>query len=301
MDREVGCLRVKASAKVNLSLEVLGKRTDGYHEVRSVMQSIDIVDELWLERSTQLALAADDEGLAGEDNLVVRAAELLRHERGQTLGAAMRLKKGIPVAAGLGGGSADAAAALVGLEQLWGPRLSPEQIATLASSLGSDVPFFLRGGTALALGRGEVIRPIARGLEAWLVLLVPPHSVPGKTAKLYGSLSAELWTSGERTLLLAEAISRGRGIAGELMVNSFESIASRLFPELATHRAAMLESGASSVHLSGAGPAIFALLPAEQEASSIAARLSERGYNPLVARTLGSQEARLSPRPARAP
>jgi 4-diphosphocytidyl-2-C-methyl-D-erythritol kinase len=296
----VGLLHVKTWAKVNLSLEVLGKRADGFHEVRSVMQSIGIADELSLEDASQLTLTVDHEALAGEDNLVMRAAELLRGERGQPLGAAMRLKKRIPVAAGLGGGSADAAAALVGLEQLWGPELSPEQVGTIASSLGSDVPFFLQGGTALALGRGEVIRPIARGLAAWLVLLVPDHSLPGKTAVLYRGRSPDRWTSGERTLLLAEAISSGGAIAGDLMFNAFEGIASQLFPQFTSHRSAMLEAGASSVHLSGSGPAMFAVLSTEQEASSVATRLSERGYSPIVTRTLGAAEARLSPRPREA-
>jgi 4-diphosphocytidyl-2-C-methyl-D-erythritol kinase len=294
----MGRLRVTAWAKVNLSLEVLGRRPDGFHEVRSLMQSISIADDLWLEPAQDLSLAADDSEMSGRENLVLRAARLLRSERGEGLGAAIRIGKGIPVAAGLGGGSADAAAALLALEQLWGPRTPAEQIASLAARLGSDVPFFLRGGTALSLGRGEVIRPISRGLSAWLVILAPPHDLSGKTAALYARLGRELWTSGERTLRLAEDISSGRPIAGDTLFNVFEPIADQLFPELAAHREAMLEAGAPGVHLSGAGPAIFTVVAEEEKARGIERRLAARGYSPMVARTLGADEARPKPRPA---
>src|SRR5688500_15047283 len=138
-----GRLTLTAHAKVNLTLEVLGKRADGFHDIRSVMQRISLADTLTVERAEGLTLTCSDPGLEGPENLVWRAAELLRTECGVAEGAALRLEKRIPVAAGLGGGSSDAAAALRGLNELWRLRLSGERLWELGARLGSDVPFFL--------------------------------------------------------------------------------------------------------------------------------------------------------------
>jgi len=295
----VSGLRITACAKVNLSLEVLGKRPDGFHEIRTVMQSISLVDELALEQAETLELECHPVELGGEGNLVMRAARMLQRVATRPLAARITLRKGIPPASGLGGASADAAAALVGLSELWGLSLPDPEMVALASSLGSDVPFFLHGGTAVALGRGEVIQPLPDVRRLWLVLLIPPHGLAAKTAELYRLLRPEHWSSGERTLRLAESISRRGQVSEELMGNCFESVSDLAFPGLASCREAMLSAGAPAVHLSGAGPALFSLFPTEEEAAMVAGRLSSAGQRPLLAHTLSSAEARPSPEPRR--
>ncbi len=295
-------VQVVAFAKVNLSLEVLGKRTDGFHQVRTAMQSISLADRLEMLPKETLSLECDQQALEGEDNLVLRAAQVLQAaappcHRGLEGGAWSRgarivLRKGIPVAAGLGGASSDAAATLVGLSRLWRLDTPPEGLRSLAAQLGSDVPFFLAGGTALAGGRGEVIEPLPDALTRWMVLLVPPHGLAGKTAQLYRLLRPEHWSSGERTLLLAESLRCSGETPEELLGNAFEAVADRAFPELAACRRAMLVAGAASVHLSGAGPALFSFFRTEAEAREVGARLSRAGYTPLRARTLTADEAR---------
>ncbi len=285
-------VRVTAYAKVNLSLEVLGKRPDRFHEVRTVMQSISLGDELTMEESEDLSLECETPGLEGEDNLVQRAARALREARGASRGARIVLTKGIPVAGGLGGASVDAAATLVGLARLWGWDISRGELQDLAARLGSDVPFFLSGGTVMASGRGEIVELLPDVAPSWLVLLVPSHSLAAKTAELYRRMTPDCWSSGERTDRLAAGIRRGEPIQEELLTNSFEMVAGQLFPSLADHRKALLEAGATSVHLSGAGPAVFALFQTEPAAALVAERLSRAGHQPLLARTLRAEEAR---------
>jgi len=160
-------VRGLAYAKINLTLEVTGKRPDGYHELVSIMQTISVADELSLSRASDLTLDCDQPELAGEDNLVLRAARLLG------AGGHFELRKRIPVAAGLGGGSSDAALALRLLDTVHHLHLTPEQLLDAAAKLGSDVPFFLHGGTALIEGRGERVRPLADLPQHWLVLVNP--------------------------------------------------------------------------------------------------------------------------------
>jgi 4-diphosphocytidyl-2-C-methyl-D-erythritol kinase len=163
-----------AHAKINLTLDVLGRRPDGYHELRSVMQTVSLADELTVEAAPHLSLEVDRDGSSppghagvpeGRANLVWRAAEELRRRRGYQGGARLRLCKRIPAAAGLGGGSSDAAATLLSLNALWGLRCSRADLVEVAAALGSDVPFFLWGGTALVSVRGERVQP----------LLLPAH------------------------------------------------------------------------------------------------------------------------------
>ena len=182
--------RLSAPAKVNLTFEALGRRADGYHEVRTVLHAISLADEVAFAPADELRLvveppvgaeAADARALSpvvsaptGDDNLVLRAARLLRREAGVTAGAAIRLRKRIPVAAGLGGGSSDAAATLRGLRRLWGLDLDADALRELAAQLGSDVPFFVTGGAALGEGRGERLTPLPPAQGRVVVMAPPP-------------------------------------------------------------------------------------------------------------------------------
>lgn len=254
---------LQAPAKINWTLEVLGKRSDGYHEIRSLKQTIDVNDTLALERAEELKITVDgDEGLADmprEQNLAFRAADLLRRHAGLQTGGHVRLTKGIPVAAGLGGGSSDAAAVLCGLRVLWGLAISDEELAELGSQLGSDVPFFLRGGTALAAGRGEVIEPLPDA-QAQRVQIAPPppRVVMDKTARMYAALREEHYTDGSRTAALAERIRRGEPVRDEDCFNVFELVLAEVDPKAAVAFEAARHSGRRP-HLCGSGPAYFTL------------------------------------------
>jgi len=182
-------LTIRTSAKVNLCLRVLGRRADGYHEIETVLHTVGLWDRLSLSPipgEPRIALEADTPDVpSDEGNLCWRAADLIARHAKAPDGVAIRLEKSIPVAAGLGGGSSDAAATLVGLARLWELDLAPEEVASLAAQLGADVPFFLRGGCCLARGRGEELDPVPE-LSAWLVLVVPERRVP--TAQAYAAL-----------------------------------------------------------------------------------------------------------------
>ena len=252
-------VRATACAKVNWSLEVLQRRPDGYHEVRTVIQTIDLCDTLELHPAAELYLEAQGEALPpAEENLVMKAARLLREHCDGLPGARMRLSKAIPVAAGLGGGSSDAAAALRGLNELWRLGLDQEALADVAARLGSDVPFFLHGGTALAEGRGERLTPLPDAPPTELVIVLPPLTLPDKTRRMYSLLTSADYTDGSAAGRLVDAIRRGQPVKDEHLFNVFDEPAFRAFPELEHFRRALLEAGARSVHLAGSGPALFA-------------------------------------------
>ncbi|MCL4533542.1 MAG: 4-(cytidine 5'-diphospho)-2-C-methyl-D-erythritol kinase, partial [Bacteroidetes bacterium] len=244
-----------APAKLNLALEVLGRRPDGYHEIVSVVQTIDLADTLEFAPSSDLTLTCSDASLVNEDNLGWRAARGLQAATRTRAGAAIHLEKRIPLAAGLGGGSSDAAATFLGLSELWGVSMPAMDLYTLARLLGADVPFFLRGGTALVEGTGERVTTLPPLKPHWAVLLVPPLSIPRKTATLYGRLRPAHCTDGTRTRALAQAIRTNASLDPCLLVNAFQPVLTE--PEMARGRAAMLEAGAPWAALSGSGPPPF--------------------------------------------
>lgn len=288
-------LRITAWAKVNLTLEVLGRRPDGYHEVRTVMQTISLADELMIVTADDLSLEVADPALRGEGNLVLRAASLLRNATRHEGGALIRLVKGIPVAAGLGGASSDAAAALVGLNELWGLGLGHDELHPIAAAIGSDVPFFIRGGTALATGRGEAIQPLPDAPRMWLVLLASRHDLAAKTAHMYRRLNPEHWTSGQRSSSLARTVAESSELPAASLVNAFDPVAAEVFPALPSLKRAMILAGAPSVHLSGAGPAIFSMFTTEEAALVVQRQLAASGHDALIAHTVPAARARLSP------
>ena len=182
-------VHVTAPAKINLYLEVLGKRPDGYHAIETVMLAVELLDELTLaaDPTGQVTLNCDNPELTtGPDNLIAKAARLLKERTGSLNGASIRLTKRIPWAAGLGGGSSDAASALAGLNELWELDLSTDQLALMGAELGSDIPFFFRTPAALCTGRGEVVNPVAVGRVFDIVLVKPPAGLG--TAEVYREL-----------------------------------------------------------------------------------------------------------------
>ena len=285
-------VQAKAYAKVNWALEVLQRRPDGYHEVRTVIQTIDVCDTLELQPAAELRLEANDEGLPPtEENLVMKAAHLLRERADGLSGARMRLSKAIPVAAGLGGGSSDAAAALRGLNQMWDLDLPREALEQIAARLGSDVPFFVHGGTALAEGRGERITPLSDLPPQELLIVLPPLTLADKTRRMYSLLTPADYTDGSAARRLADAIHQGKPLADEQLFNVFDGPAFRAFPELERLRRALLEAGARSVHLAGSGPALFALAGDAAKRERLTSAAVEAGAKAFVVASVPAAEA----------
>ena len=281
-------ISARAYAKVNLALEVLGPRPDGYHEVRTVLQTISLWDELTFRPSEELALCCDDPALETPENLVLQAARLLREECQVVAGAQIELRKGIPVAAGLGGGSADAAATLLALDRLWGLGLPQGRLLGLASDLGSDVPFLLVGGTAFAWGRGEEFELLPELPRRWLVLLCSGPSAPGKTAAMYARLGQAHFSDGKTVDILVNGIKAGGHLLEDWMVNGFDAVAHGAFPELKARRRAFVAAGAGRVFVAGTGPTLYALVSDEAQGADLADRLKAQGVDARLVHTVSS-------------
>lgn len=221
------------------------------------------------------------------DNLVVKAANLLKEATDCEKGAIIHLIKKIPVAAGLGSGATDAAATLIGLNQLWQLNLSIHRLAELAAKLGSDVAFFLYGGTVLAKGRGERVTPLPPAPELWLVLLRPAiEPIPNKTAKLYSKLNKSHFTSGEFTQKLVAHLNHGGEVSASFLFNVFEQVAFNFLPGLSNYRSSLMKAGARSVHLAGSGPALFAPAPDKARGEAILKHLEGEGQEACLVHTI---------------
>ena len=282
-------LTLQAHAKINLTLEARAKRADGYHEISTILQTISLADNLTFEPGKILDFRCDVPGLQSPDNLVLKAARLLQQTTGSNKGAIISLTKNIPVAAGLGSGATDAAATLVGLNRLWELNISPKKLTDLAAKLGSDVAFFLYGGTALAKGRGEQITPLPPISQLWLVLLKPPvEPVPNKTAQLYSQLNPSHFTSGQLTQKLVAHLNHGGKVEDSFIFNVFEQVAFDFFPKLTEYRSILLKAGARSVHLAGSGPTLFALASDKAHGEALLKRLENEGQKAYLVYTVNT-------------
>ncbi|MCL0076941.1 4-(cytidine 5'-diphospho)-2-C-methyl-D-erythritol kinase [Dehalococcoidia bacterium] len=297
-------LTLPSYAKVNLTLEVLGKRDDGYHEISSVLQTIDLADLLSFEPATGIRFVCRDPGTgqtASFEEMALKAASLLLSlESGvwslespapprlsTRKGAVIRAESvRIPRAVGLGSSAGIPATVLKGLNELWSLGLSLEELSRLAARLGSDTPFFIYGGTALAEGRGERITPLPPPLPTWLVLLKPEmEPLPSKTAAMYSLLDSSHFTTGTATRRLVSELRQGRPLQSSLLCNTFEGVAFDFFPQLGEYRRRFLAAGAGSVHLVGAGPMLFTLVPGQTEGEGLAKRLKDEGLGALLVQT----------------
>ena len=285
-------LVLNASAKVNLVLEVLGKRDDGYHELVTVMQAVDLSDRLTFEDAEDLELDGRAAGVRTDDrNLALRAARALREAAGVDRGARITLDKRIPVAAGLGGGSADAAAVLLGLNRLWRLRWPVARLDTVATGLGMDVPFFLRGGTALATGRGERIEPL-RGRSLGLVLVNPRFAV--STAQMYARLTPEMYTDGGHAKTLCAGLGgRSPARVAASLYNGLQEPAVAAYPPIGRIRAALLAAGALGALMSGSGPTVFGVARSFEHARQIRRRLTRGAWDCWAVRTLNGPAIRI--------
>jgi 4-diphosphocytidyl-2-C-methyl-D-erythritol kinase len=250
-------LRVRTPAKVNLYLGIVGRRPDGYHEIETVFQAIDLTDELIIKESdgdARLQVPGYPE-LDGEGNLVMKALRRLEALSGERLQATITLNKSIPAAAGLGGGSSDAAAALIGLRELFGLRLGNEDLARKALSLGADVPFFLQGGCAIGEGVGERLTPTCLLADYEILLINPGFAVP--TASIYGHFDGCL-TENAPQGRLNQVLRETRDPRGFLH-NDLQSVSEKLYPEILEVRQTIIACGLSDSLMSGSGPTVFAI------------------------------------------
>jgi len=288
-----------ARAKLNLILEVLFRRPDGYHELRTVMQELALHDQitLWnLPSSHRIELVCEAEGVPRDaTNLAVQAAALLQRTYTPGRGVRIHLVKAIPVAAGLGGGSSDAAAVLQGLNTLWGLRLEQRTLGELAAQLGSDVPFFLQGGTALAEGRGEKITPL-NPFPPCGVLLAAPAGATLAAGQVYSRLCLETLPPHGRTdaflRLLHSPSPRGPEwfqALGKLLVNHLEKAVFTLNPDVALLKETLRCSGLTA-QVSGSGPTVFAVAADRGMLEPAAGELQERGYRVFLTETHQEKE-----------
>jgi 4-diphosphocytidyl-2-C-methyl-D-erythritol kinase len=258
-------IRVPAFAKVNLRLDVLGRREDGYHELRTIFQSISLHDRLHLERSRRIGMELEirgDSSLAAEapeKNLVWRATDALCRELKLRPAFRIRLEKSVPAGRGLGGGSSDAASALVGLLRLTGKRMASERLLEIAAGVGTDVPFFLLGGRALGTSRGDEIYPLPDGSRR-TILVVSPRGIAVSTRDAYGWIDGQL-TKNSRKTTLWSFCALCWSPQEEHLSNDFEAVVFRRHPRLAAIRRALLQAGAAEAALAGSGSAVFGIFP----------------------------------------
>jgi 4-diphosphocytidyl-2-C-methyl-D-erythritol kinase len=277
-------------AKINLSLRVLGRRPDGYHEIRTVFQTITLHDRLTFTSldTPRIELECDAADVPTDDtNLVARAAKLLGARFGVERGACVRLEKTLPAGGGLGGGSSNAAVALLGLARLWEIETTRDELSALGATLGADVPFFLTGGTALGTGRGTEIAPLEDAPGASLLVVTPRVKI--STAEAYRALRAPALTKEfpPVNLLVSRTKSDFSDSFPWALANDFEPVIFRHHPEIARAHAALVEAGARGALLSGSGSSVFGVFEsAEQAARARASLRMEEGWQTFACETL---------------
>jgi 4-diphosphocytidyl-2-C-methyl-D-erythritol kinase len=282
---------IRAHAKINLDLRVLGMRLDGFHELRTVFQALALHDTIrCVPRQGPFAIECSAAGVPlDESNLIWRAAQTLwrsLRRPGPVRDTVVQLEKQIPLQAGLGGGSADAAATLMALAHAWRLPVKPSQLMDIAAHIGSDVPFFLSGGTALGLGRGEEVYPLADLPRHWIVLLIPGFGV--STSEAYG------WYDAEREL--SRAPREPQHVPGPWpsraaqMINDLEAPIAAHHPEIDQMKAALKRAGAVAAAMSGSGSTVFGLFQKRREAVIASERLTGSGWRVILTESLGRGE-----------
>lgn len=287
--RPASAVSARAHAKINLDLRVLGSRPDGFHELRTVFQAIALHDTVTCTPADgPFAITCDSAGVPlDRTNLVWKAAQALwraLRRTGPVHGVTVHLTKRIPLQAGLGGGSADAAATLVALARLWQVPVRPSQLTDIAAPLGADVPFFLSGGTALGLGRGDEIYPLADLPRHWVVLLIPGFGV--------SSADAYRWYDGERDVDRVTTSREPQYVPGPWpsraaqMINDLEAPIARHHPEIDQMKTALRRAGALAASMTGSGSTVFGLFQQRRDAHAAVDRLSGSGWRVVLTESL---------------
>ncbi|HMH42852.1 MAG TPA: 4-(cytidine 5'-diphospho)-2-C-methyl-D-erythritol kinase [Pyrinomonadaceae bacterium] len=298
----ISALTLPAFAKINLTLRVLDKGADGYHDLDTIFQTVSLHDTIQMSPMDQphIILSCSDRSLSlGEDNLVIRAARALQDGRASNKGARIHLEKRIPLQAGLGGGSSDAAVTLLGLIRLWELSPTKEDLLEIASQLGADVPLFLLGGTARGTGIGDKLEPLADGAEKFLLIVKPNANV--KTSDAYKALDERSLTSHNSKTILSTSRRSQVFDKADLasLINDFEVVAFDLAPEIRRAKAALLKAGANAALLAGSGSAVFGILDSEDaQRRAIQAIELEAGWRVFPCRMIGRSTYRNEMGPA---
>lgn len=283
-------LTVYAPAKINLVLEVLGKYNDSYHQIKSIVQTINLCDILNFELDREVSFECSESSLES-DNLVMKAARLFQEVTNCRKGVQIKLDKNIPFGVGLGGGSSDAASTLLALNTLWEMNFPRSQLAHLASEVSSDASLFIYGGTVLVEGRGEKVTPLPPLPPGYFVLHVPPlPGIQDKTGRLYGELNASHFTPGKFVHAALQVLEGGRTIDSSSMFNTFEAVAFDAFPQLDKYKGIFEETAGLAVHLAGSGPCLFTSIQDEQKAGEVCLSMRRRGLECYVAASLSRGE-----------
>jgi len=283
---------VRAHAKINLDLRVIGTRADGFHELRTVFQAIALHDEIQcVPREGAFAIECDAPGVPlDQTNLIWRAGDALAQSLGRSTPLAdmvVRLHKHIPLRAGLGGASANAAAALVGLAAAWRATATPAQLTDIAATVGADVPFFLTGGTALGLGRGDEIYPLADLPRHWIVLLIPGFGVSTPDAYAWYDRDHEMGHGVGREPQYVPGPWPSRAAQ---MINDLEGAIARHHPEIDQMKAALRRAGAIAAAMSGSGSTVYGLFQRRHDAATAVSKLSGSGWRVVLTHSLGRAE-----------
>lgn len=263
-------LYVKAPAKINLTLDVLYKRPDNFHEVEMVMTTVDLADRISLEcREDGVIQIISTDNFVPNDhrNFAYQAARLIKDTYGIRQGVSITIEKEIPIAAGLAGGSSDAAATLKGLNELWDLGLSIDELAELGAKIGSDVSFCVYGGTALATGRGEKIKELPAPPNCWVVLAKPKIGV--STAEVYGGLKVEGLQHPNTQQMIQAIETKDYELLCSSLGNVLETVTFKLHPEVVMLKEQMKRFGADATLMSGSGPTVFGLVDSEARVSRI--------------------------------
>lgn len=284
-DPAVNTISLLSYAKVNLGLRILRRRPDGFHDIETVLQTIDLQDRVRITSTSQrqIEVCCDHpEVPGGSENLAFQAAALLQREYPDRGGCRIEIRKKIPPAAGLGGGSSNAGATLLGLNKMWNLKLSKEKLIRLAAHLGSDVPFFLEGGTALAQGRGEILRPLALLVDFSLVLVKPKISVSTRWA--YSQVRIPL-TSNSRCVKLNSftAISQLEELLSVLQ-NDLEEAVKSTYPIIGEIKSELLSRGAMGAAMSGSGSAVFGIVETHRDARMLADKMRSAEWQTFIVR-----------------
>ncbi len=261
---------LRANAKINIGLRIIGKRADGYHDLETFFHEIQWYDEIALKPSARLEMTSNStEAPADDSNLCLRAAHLLQETTGVTNCVYIELRKNIPIGAGLGGGSADAAAVLRGLNSLWNLNLSNDKLRSLAAKLGADVAFFIEGGSAYATGCGEILKHCSFSVPFWILVVAPPVHV--STAWAYGNLKRKSgYAAKNLQKIVTEQISDPKALSVDV-INDFEPSVFEVYPLIRQTKEKLFDTGAQFALMSGSGSSVFGLFESESTAQQAAA------------------------------
>ncbi len=277
-------IELYAPAKLNLYLDVINKRLDGYHDIISVMQTVGLYDVIYLEAAEKIKLECPGLDLPPESNLAYKAAKLLLEYANKDKGAAIKIDKHIPLGAGLGGGSSDAASVLTGLNQLWELGLNNHELMQLGEKLGADVPFFIIGGTCLAEGIGTNITPLPNLCNVWFVLVYPKINI--STEWVYENVKFELTNQTKTVKIMLDGLKDTDVVTvSKGCYNRLEDVTIKAYPQVKTIKDELMDAGCLAALMSGSGSCVFGITGSREEAERVACKLKGGNKDIFVVRS----------------